>query len=138
VTPIRKTYIFQKKTDEKLIISNREYYGFAKPKSIKQWLVAPSWISPLFGSFEKKLLLNYFFLWIGVFKPKFQMKIDWIMEHSCLTAFLNFSAILKCYFSELKIFYFYGSNYQNISLDQLIAHITAFSCNCSLIISAIN
>jgi hypothetical protein len=107
---------------------NMEVLNFASPKSVymlksvKKWLCKTSWITPPFLSFEKKLLLQYFFYELMFSNPKFQMiwmKIDWIIEHSCLVAILNFSVIS---------FSFYGLYYQNMSL---IAHGTIFSYNCS-------
>jgi hypothetical protein len=48
------------------------------------------------------------------------MKIYWIIEHSCLAAILNFCSILKCFFLKFKFFSFYGRlDYHNMSLDQL-------------------
>jgi hypothetical protein len=68
----------------------------ARPESIKQWL-APSWILPPFWSFEKTLLLHYFFYKLMFSNRKFQMSTYWIIEHLCLAAILNFSSFLKCY-----------------------------------------
>jgi hypothetical protein len=109
------------------ICSNRCRNSFARHESIKQWLVAlvtPSWIIPPYWSFEKSYFYDIF-LWIDVFKSKVSndlVKVDWIMEYSRLMAILNFSAILKCYYSKFIIYSFYGPDpdYINMSLDQLI------------------
>jgi hypothetical protein len=87
--------------------------GCERPESIKQWLVAPSCITPAFISFEKSYLYNIFF-------------INWCLQiqvSNNLDEFLNFSVILKCYYSKF-IFFLWSRlpKYVNRSTLNLIAH----------------
>jgi hypothetical protein len=76
--------------------------GCARPKSIKQWLLAPYWITHPFWSFEKKLLIILLF--------SNDLDEDWINYGTFVSvglyAILNFSVVLMCYFSKFIFFYF--------------------------------
>jgi hypothetical protein len=116
---------------------NRLRNGCVRAKRKKQWLISPSPFNPPFWSFEKKILLRYFFYITFYFNPKFQLicnQIDLAMENLCLAAILVFSTILF-FFAPIYFFYFFLwfllPKYIIRFTLNLIASGTVFSYNCS-------